>query len=263
MGPYSRLVGPDVAPPQDWQFVLPPAPAKLANMAEVETEINALMDKDATKTKEFVRVARNAANTFRHTDYLGGTNGACIRFSPGKDWKINAGVDKTLQALAPIKSKFGDGLSWADLIVLAATAAVKRLGAPADVPFLSGRTDAANGDAWEPLAYMNAEPPTTVDAVFERNALRGLSPKEFVALAFPDYPTTAALTTLAASRDTPDCIMAQALKFHSEFRHWVNYYISSGDKTYASDFGYAWTKVMNADRFDGPVHNCVLSDYTL
>ena len=159
MGPVSRLVGPDVAPAQEWQFALPDPPAKHANMAAVEKEVKHLLDKDDSKTSEFVRLARNSADTFRHTDYLGGCNGARIRFSPGKDWKTNEGLDKTLDELKPIKEKFGDNLTWADLIVLAGNAAVKKLGAPKNLPFSPGRADATDGAGWEPLDYMNAEAP--------------------------------------------------------------------------------------------------------
>lgn len=260
MGPVSRLVGPEVAPPQDWQFPLPESPSQLADMAAVEEAVDQLMGKDSAMADQFVRLSMNSANTFRHTDYLGGANGARIRFSPGKDWKSNEGLDKTLKALEPIKKKFGDSLSWADLIVLAGTAAAKRLGAPKDLPFSPGRTDASDGAGWESLAYTNAEPPQTVGEVFDRNALRGLTGKEFVALHFPKYPTTAALKSLVESRKRDEDITAQALKFRPEFKHWVDQYISSGDdETYANDFGYAWTKMMNVDRFDGPVYNSALA----
>jgi len=54
-------------------------------------------------------------------------NGARIRFSPGKDWPVNVGLDRTLAALAPIQRQFqAQGLTWTDLIVLAGTVAVQK-----------------------------------------------------------------------------------------------------------------------------------------
>lgn len=257
MGPVSRLVGPDVAPPQDWQYPLPDPPSDLADMDLVEKAVNQIMDKDGDKTSEFVRLASNSANTFRHTDFLGGCNGARIRFAT--DWKSNEGLDKTLAALEPVKEKFGDGLTWADLIVLAGTAAAKRLGAPSDLPFNAGRSDATDGAGWDSLEYINAESPTSIQEVVDRNALRGLSHKEFVALSFPAYPTTAALKAMMESRGADEDLHTQALKYRPEFKHWVDSYVGSGDDTaYANDFASTWTKTMNVDRFDGPVNNVCL-----
>jgi catalase-peroxidase len=253
MGPHSRMVGPDVAPPQEFQFSLPDPPANLADMSEVEKELTKLMDAEPLKG-EFVRLAVNSASTFRHTDYCGGCNGARIRFSPGMDWKSNEGLDKTLTLLVPIKAKFGDSLSWADLIVLAGNVAVKRLGAPKDLPFCPGRTDAKDGAGWAPLEYINAKPPATIDNMAERNSLRGLTAKEFVALSFTTYPSVAALKMLCASNENED-VTAQALKYHPEFKNWVDYYIASGDAVFHHDFACAWTKLMNMDRFDGPIGN--------
>lgn len=254
MGPVSRLVGPDVAPPQPWQYDLPDPPKDLADMDKVEKELTALLDDDSSQLPDFVRLAANSAATFRHTDYLGGTNGARIRFAT--HWKSNEGLDKAISALEPIKEKFGDGLSWADLIVCAGTVAVKRLGAPADMPFCPGRTDAEDGEGWESLEYINGEPPKDIEDVVDRVALRGLTAKEFVALeGFPKYPTLADLKSMMASRDGGD-VTTRAIKYGPTFKHWADEYISAGDEeAYANDFASIWTKVMNVDRFDGPVNN--------
>jgi catalase (peroxidase I) len=156
MGPATRCVGPDVAPPQPFQFPLPDPPAKLADFDAVEEDLNKL------KGGDFIRLEMQIANTYRCTDYFGGCNGARIRFSPGKDWKTNAGLDKTLAMLEPIKKRYGDSLSWADLIVLAGNVAVKGMGAPSNIPFCPGRTDAPDGAGWKPLEFGNAEFPSSV-----------------------------------------------------------------------------------------------------
>jgi len=254
MGPRTRLVGPEVAPPQDWQFPLPDPPAKLADLKAVEKEIGGLLDSKSVGAKELVRLAMNSAGTYRHTDYLGGANGARIRFSPGKDWKSNEGLDKTLKALEPVKAKFGDSLSWADLIVLAGNVAVKSLGAPEDLPFCPGRTDAEDGAGWEALEFVNKDPPESIDDVWERNELRGMTEKEFVALAFPQYPSVAALKDMIASDAKDEDVVTKSLKYHPDFKHWVDFYVAAGDQKYASDFACAWTKLMDADMFDGPVN---------
>jgi catalase-peroxidase len=155
---------------------------------------------DANSGKgEFIRLAVNSAGTFRHTDYCGGCNGARIRFAPGKDRKSNAGLGNTLDLLEPIKAKFGDSLSWADLIVLEGNVAVKRLGARKDLHFCPGRTDALDGAGWNHFEYGNAEPPTTIGDMLDRNSLRGLTTKEFVALSFTNYPSVAALKKLCST----------------------------------------------------------------
>jgi catalase (peroxidase I) len=258
MGPATRLVGPDVAPPQDWQFPLPGPPAKLADMTAVEKTLTMMLDKDSSKTSDLVRLAMNSANTFRHTDYLGGCNGARIRFH--LDWKTNEGLDKACTFLEPVKKEFGDGLSWADLIVLAGNMAVKRLGAKSDLPFVAGRTDASDGAGWAALEYMNAAPAETIEDVSNRNALRGLSSKEFVALAFPHYPTVESLKKLVESETGEEDLLAMSLKYGPYFKRWVEYYIHFGDEEYVNDFCSTWSKIMNADRFAGPVKNVALVD---
>jgi catalase-peroxidase len=261
MGPHSRLLGPMVAPPQAWQCPLPSRVAKLANMKAVERTLSKMLERDPSKLMLLVRLAMNSANTFRHTDYLGGCNGARIRFH--LHWPINKGLDTAILFLEPVKLQYGAGLSWADLIVLAGIVAVKFLGAPKDISFVGGRTDAEDGSAWDALAFMNESPPKTVQDVVQRNTLRGLSPKEFVALAFPHFPTVEALRRHFMSSDiasTDDDMLATSLKYEPSFHRWVEFYIHAGDAEYKHDFAAAFTKIVNADRFLGPVQNEVLVD---
>jgi catalase/peroxidase HPI len=96
MGPHTRCVGDDVPPPQPWQFPLPPPPPplELPNFAEVRDAIERAMvepnpvlppdeyDGQPWYGALFVRLAWGCSSTFRSTDFLGGCNGARIRFSP-------------------------------------------------------------------------------------------------------------------------------------------------------------------------------------
>lgn len=261
VGPPSRLLGPMVPPPQNWQFPLPEPPVHLADMKSVENIISNALYYQTSMKPLLLRLAMNSASTFRHTDYLGGCNGARIRFH--LHWEANSGLDKAIQFLSPIKEQFGSSLSWADLIVLAGNVVVKQIGAPQDLPFVDGRTDADDGSGWNALSYMNASYPKSVDEVVQRNTLRGLSAKEYVALAFPYYPTIQSLKELVVTGlSPPQCnnMLAVSLKFGPFFRRWVEYYINAGDNEYKYDFASTWTKVMNMDRFSGPVKNTALID---
>jgi catalase (peroxidase I) len=261
VGPPTRLLGPMIPPPQEWQFPLPDPPTHLADMKSVENTIRSALSNQWSMKPLLLRLAMNSASTFRHTDYLGGCNGARIRFH--LHWEINDGLDKAIRFLRPMKEKYGNALSWADLIVLAGNVVVKTLGAPNDLPFVGGRTDADDGLGWNALVYMNASYPKSVDEVVQRNALRGLSHKEFVALAFPYYPTVHLLKVLVQTELPPskrNDMLAVSLKCGPFFQRWVEYYINAGDKAYKHDFASTWTKVMNMDRFSGPVRNTALID---
>ena len=112
------------------------------------------------------RLAWQCISTYRSTDYLGGCNGARIRFEnhlkykinkvdlrfpPGKDWDVNKNLDRALDLLSPIKSRHGPGLSWADLIVLAGNTALELSNTDLRLPFCPGRTDDTRGEGWEDL----------------------------------------------------------------------------------------------------------------
>jgi catalase-peroxidase len=270
MGPYSRCTGPDVPPPQDFQSPLPDTPGDLADMSVVDVKIQDLLNDNPDA--DFVRLATQCANTHRITDYRGGCDGARIRFSPGKDWQTNAGLNETLSLLEPIKEEFGDGLSWADLIVLAGNVQAKQLGAPDDLSFCPGRTDAADGSGWDLLELGNANAPISISDVVQRYERQGLSAKEYAVFTlFQAYPNStedvqaffaappdASMHTNGSTSNEGNAnadFVTIAVKYHPDLRTWTEYYANSSDEVYRNDFGKVWTKVMNADRFDGPVNN--------
>jgi catalase (peroxidase I) len=258
MGPIARCAGPRVPPPQQWQHALPPPrPHRtLANMDHVKEDLHRVIK--SNPDGEFVRLALQCANTYRATDFQGGCNGARIRFSPALDWPANRGLDKTLALLDPVKDKYGSGLSYADLIVLAGNVAAEWRGAPA-LRFCPGRVDAPDGKAWKHLEYGNANPPATVDEMLERADRRGQTAQDLAALSFAVYGSSRKLQELLGSSGSStgddDVLLSQGLRYYPELRVWAEHYASVGDAEYGRAFRSSWTRLMNADRFDGPVRN--------
>lgn len=310
MGPVTRCLGDEVPEPRPFQRPLPPPgePLDKKVLKSIKSEIEmALFANSYGLTSDtsgystyngalFVNLAFQCASTFRATDYLGGCNGATIRFSPESEFAGNEGTGEVIAVLESIANKY-EGLSVSDAIVYAGNIALENAGS-AKLDFCQGRTDAVFSEdlsrelkALAPRTYI----PDPIVSVRDNEQVMGLDAYDTVALAgrlrsptqqrrlgysgsYTNNPSKLSnefyklllseewepvvegaqlgLTTEYKALGRPIFVTGAdlVLTMDEEYRSIVSEF-AKDEKKFLEQFSRSWTKLMNADRFDGPNGN--------
>ena len=222
----------------------------------------------------FIRMAWHSAGTYRTGDGRGGAGSGQQRFAPLNSWPDNANLDKARRLLWPIKQKYGNQISWADLMILAGNVALESMGFKT-FGFGGGRADVwepdedvywGNEDTWlgdkrytgdrqleNPLAavqmgliYVNPEGPNgTPDPLAAARDIR----ETFARMAMDDEETVALIAgghtfgkTHGAGPATNVGPEPEAAPLEAQGLGWFNAYKSGkGDDTITSGLEVTWT----------------------
>jgi catalase-peroxidase len=128
----------------DWDSVYDDIVALFATNQKEIYPADSMLDGTTSYGPFFIREAWHCSGSYRRTDGLGGCAGGRQRFDPELSWPDNTNLDKGKRLLWPIKEKYGLGLSWGDLMILAGKVAIEQGGFPF-IGFCAGRPDQEDG----------------------------------------------------------------------------------------------------------------------
>ncbi|MFT5485670.1 MAG: catalase-peroxidase [Paracoccaceae bacterium] len=222
----------------------------------------------------FIRMAWHSAGTYRTADGRGGASSGSQRFAPLNSWPDNGNLDKARRLLWPIKQKYGNSLSWADLMILAGNVALESMGfktfgfaggradvwAPEEDIYWGGETEwlgdkrySGDRDLEDPLAavqmgliYVNPEGPNgEPDPVASGRDIR----ETFARMAMDDEETVALVAgghTFGKAHGAGDADHVgpepEAAGITDQGLGWISSHASGkGDDTITSGIEGAWT----------------------